>query len=397
MFSTEEYEIRMNKTKQKMLEYGVEVLVITNPSNMCYLTGYDAWSFYVNQFVIVFVDEEEPLWIGREMDVRGAELLSWMNNDNVIYYPDNYVQSTIKHPMDFVAAELKYRGKSNKKIGVEMDSFYYTAKCHERLGVGLPLSEIKDVGWLVNWLRVYKSEAEINYMRNAAKIVESAMQTAYNTIALGVRENEVAAAITHAQIYGSDTFGGDYTSIVPMIPTGKNSSSPHLTWTDKKYEAGDTLTIEIAGCYKRYHVPMARTVSLGKTPDKVSEVGKVIIEGINDTLEVMKPGVTAEEVNNTWSQSIAKYGYEKNSRVGYSIGLSYPPDWGEHTISFREGDRTILEPNMTFHLMPGLWFEDFGVAITEAVLITENGAEQFTKFDQNIYEKEIDATSESVF
>lgn len=387
MFSIQEYELRMNRTKQKMQEYGVEVLVLTNPSNMCYLTGYDAWSFYVNQVVVVFIDEEEPLWIGREMDAKGAELLTWMSKKNIVHYPDNYVQSTIKHPMDFVAAELKHRGKANKKTGVEMDSFYYTAKCHERLEVGLPLSELKDVGGLVNWIRLYKSEAEISYMCKAAKIVENTMQAAYNKIAVGVRENEVAAAITHAQIYGSETFGGDYTSIVPMIPTGKYTASPHITWTDRKYKEGDTLTIEIAGCYKRYHVPMARTVSIGKTPDNVKEAGKVITEGLHETLEIMKPGITAEEVNSTWSRTIAKYGYVKNSRIGYSIGMSYPPDWGEHTISFREGDRTILEPGMTFHLMPGLWFKDFGVAITESVLVKENGIEKFTSFSRDIYEK----------
>lgn len=389
MFSIQEYETRMNRTKQKMLEYGVEVLILSNPSNMCYLTGYDAWSFYVNQVVIVFVDEEEPLWIGRGMDARGAELTTWMGKQNILHYPDDYVQSTIKHPMDFVAAELEYRGKADRKTGVEMDSFYYTAKCHERLEVGLPLSELKDVGGLVNWIRVYKSQAEINYMQNAAKIVENAMQAAYDKIDAGVRENEVAAAITHAQIYGTETFGGDYTSIVPMIPTGKYTASPHLNWTDKKYKEGDALTIEIAGCYKRYHVPMARTVSVGKVPDYVKEAGKVITDGIYETLEVMKPGITAEEVNSAWSRTIAKHGYEKNSRIGYSIGMSYPPDWGEHTISFREGDRTILEPDMTFHLMPGLWFDEFGVAITEAVLVTDNGVEQFTSFDQNIYEKPV--------
>lgn len=389
MFSVEEYKIRMNKTKQKMLEYGMEVLVLSNPSNMCYLTGYDAWSFYVHQVVIVFVDEEEPLWIGRGMDARGAELTTWMSKPNILYYPDDYVQSTIKHPMDFVAAELEYRGKGSRKIGIEMDTFYYTAKSHERLEVGMPEAELKDAGGLVNWVRAYKSEAEISYMRNAAKIVENAMQAAYDKVGAGVRENEVAAAISHAQIYGSDVFGGDYTSMVPMIPTGKYTASPHLNWTDKKYREGDALTIEIAGCYKRYHVPMARTVCIGQIPDYVREAGKVITDGIQETLAIMKPGITAEEVNSAWSRAIARHGYEKNSRIGYSIGMSYPPDWGEHTVSFREGDRTILEPNMTFHLMPGLWFDEFGVAITESVLVTDTGIEKFTSFDQQIYEKPV--------
>jgi Xaa-Pro dipeptidase len=259
--------------------------------------------------------------------------------------------------------------------------------CHERLQIGLPNAELKDTGNLVSWVRVLKSDTEISYMKNAAQIVEKAMQAAYDTVNIGVRENEVAAAITHAQIYGSDDFGGDYTSMVPMLPAGKMTASPHITWSDRRYIEGDILTLEIAGCYKRYHTPLARTMILGKAPGHVQEVADVINEGINETLYHMTPGTTAEEVNEVWTRTIGKHGYVKNARIGYSIGLSYPPDWGEHTISFRAGDHTMLQPNMTFHLMPGLWFDNFGVSITESVHITEGGAETFASFDRKIFEK----------
>ena len=67
------------------------------------------------------------------------------------------------------------------------------------------------------------------------------------------------------------------------------------------------------------------------------------------------------------------HGIEKDNRTGYPIGLSYPPDWGERTVSFRAEDETVLEPNMTFHFMPGLWMDDWGLAITESIRITEDG------------------------
>lgn len=389
MFSKKEYKTRLNRTKQGMLQHGVEVLVLSNPSNMCYITGYNAWSFYVHQAVIIFIDEKEPLWIGRGMDAKGAELTTWMKPENILHYPDDYVQSSIKHPFDFIAEVLLERGKGDRKIGVELDAFYYTGKCHERMLIGLPEAELKDTGRLVGWVRLIKSDKEISYMRNAAYIVEQAMQAAYDRIDVGVRENDVVAAIYNAQIYGSDTFGGDYPSIVPMLPTGEQTGSPHLTWTDQRYKKGDLVTIEIAGAYRRYNVPMARTVSLGKAEDRVLDVGKVVLEGIEETLSFIKPGHTAAEVSNVWTNVIGRYGYEKESRVGYSIGLSYPPDWGEHTISFRKNDNSILEPNMVFHFMPGMWYEDFGVSITESILVTETGIERLTSFDREIYEKDV--------
>ena len=71
--------------------------------------------------------------------------------------------------------------------------------------------------------------------------------------------------------------------------------------------------------------------------------------------------------------SLNKIGIERTARCGYPIGLSYPPDWGERTMSFRAEDDTVLQPNMTFHFMPGLWMDGWGLAITESIRITEDG------------------------
>ena len=57
---------------------------------------------------------------------------------------------------------------------------------------------------------------------------------------------------------------------------------------------------------------------------------------------------------------------ERGNRCGYAIGVSYPPDWGEHTASLRPGDRTVLAPNMTFHMILGMWMDDYGFDHFEA-------------------------------
>lgn len=71
---------------------------------------------------------------------------------------------------------------------------------------------------------------------------------------------------------------------------------------------------------------------------------------------------------------VKKYGIAKGGRVGYSVGMSYPPDWGERTMSLRVGDLTRIESGMTFHFMPGLWFDDWGLEITETIVILPAGA-----------------------
>ena len=386
-FEVGEYKQRLEKTKQSMNEKGIEVLIVTDPANMNYITGFDGWSFYVHQGLIIMIDQDEPIWFGRGQDGNAARLTTWLSEDNIRAYTDDYVQSLVKHPMDFVSDILKEKGQNTKVIGTEMDTYYYTAKCQESLVSNLPNARFTDATNLINWVKIIKSNTEIDYIKKAALIVENTMQKAFESINVGTRQNEAAANVYHAQIYGTEEYGGDYTSIVPLMPSGIRTSTPHLSWTDEPYNDGDTVIVEIAGNYRRYHCPISRTVILGKAPQKVQDLASVVVEGIAETLAIVKPGITAEDIERVWSKSIAKSGFIKDSRVGYSFGLNYPPDWGEHTISLRPGDKTILEPNMTLHFMPGIWLDDCGVDISEPIRITETGVELLTNYPRKLLVK----------
>jgi Xaa-Pro dipeptidase len=80
-FSENEYQQRVRKTQEMMDKRGMEMLLVMDPANMNYLTGYDGWSFYVHQGVIISLDAEFPLWFGREQDSNGARLTSWLPED----------------------------------------------------------------------------------------------------------------------------------------------------------------------------------------------------------------------------------------------------------------------------------------------------------------------------
>ena len=383
-FEVEEYKERLRKTKESMNHKGIEVLIVTDPANMNYLSGFDGWSFYVHQCLIVMLDQEEPIWIGRGQDGNAAKLTSWLSEENIYPYTDDYVHSLIKHPMDFVSDILKEKGYDDKVIATEMDTYYFTAKCQETLVKDLPNARFVDGNNIVNWVKLIKSDNEIEYIKKAAVIVEKTMQVAFDSINVGVRQNEAAANVYHAQIYGTEEYGGDYTAIAPIMPAGVRTSTPHLSWTDEPYKDGDTVLVEIAGNYRRYHCPLSRTIILGDAPQRVKDLSSVVVEGIAATLDIIKPGITCEEIERAWAKSIAKSGFIKDSRVGYSFGLNYPPDWGERTISLRPGDKTILKPNMTFHFMPGIWLDDCGVDISEPIRITETGVEPLTHYPRKL-------------
>ncbi|WP_368644732.1 M24 family metallopeptidase [Alkalibacterium putridalgicola] len=386
MFPREEFMTRLDKVKKSMKEKDIDVLLITDPANMCYLTGHNAWSFYVHQMVLVDVNEEMPYFIGRYMDAfSGVVKTTYLDEAHVRAYSDDHVQSLTKHPMDYVAKVVKELGLDKKNIGLEMDNYYFTAKAYEQLQKGLPDANFKNGDLIVNWVRIVKSPAEIKLMKRAGKIVEKAMQATIDTMAAGVRENDVVAAIYNAQIKGTEEFGGDYTAIVPMLPEGETAGAPHLTWSDKKYPDNTVVAVEIAGAHQRYHSPLARTIAIGEPSEEVKRTADITIEGLNAALEQFKPGNTAEMVEAAWNKVLKKHGFHKESRIGYSMGLNFPPDWGEHTASLRPGDKTIFEPGMTFHCIPGMYLDNFGVSISESVVITEDGYETLANFPRKLF------------
>ena len=385
-FEKEEYEIRISKVRKSMDEKNIEVLIVTDPSNMAWLTGYDGWSFYVHQCVVLSL-EGEPFWYGRGMDANGAKLTVFMQHENIIGYPDDYVQNPEKHPMDYLSEILTEKNCAKKTIGVEKDNYYFSASCLESLQRNLVQANFVDSTGLVNWQRTVKSPRELEFMRKAAKIVEKMHARIFEVMEPGMRKNDLVAEIYHSGITGTEDGGGDYAAIVPMTPTGADASAPHLTWDDQPIPNNSGTFFEIAGCYRRYHCPLSRTIYLGQAPQKYLDVEKAVLEGIEAGLEAAKPGNFAEDIEAAWRKTISKYGYEKESRCGYAIGLSYPPDWGERTVSFRKGDKTVLEPNMTFHFMPALWFEDWGLETTESIVITDSGVETLANVPRKLFVK----------
>ncbi len=373
-FTRTEFTERLKKTRAAMERAGLDLLVVSDPSNMNWLTGYDGWSFYVHQGVLV-AKEGEPVWFGRKQDAQGALRTTYLQHDDIVGYADHYVQSTERHPMDYLSQVVGERGWAKSVIGVEMDNYYFSAAAFASLQKHLPNARFKDATALVNWQRAVKSPAELDYMRIAGRIVSAMHKRIVDKIEPGMRKNDLVAEILDAGVRGVDGFGGDYAAIVPLLPSGSDAAAPHLTWDDAPMKVGEGTFFEIAGCYHRYHCPLSRTVFLGKPTQAFLDAEKATLEGMEAGLAAAKPGNSCEDIANAFFAVLKRYGIVKDNRTGYPIGVSYPPDWGERTMSLRPGDRTELKPGMTFHFMTGLWLEDMGLEITESIAITDTGVE----------------------
>lgn len=383
-FPVVEYRERLARIRRAMDERGLAVFIATDPANINYLTGYDGYSFYVHQAVVVIRDWDWPLWIGRAQDVNGARFTSVLPPEHLVGYPDEYVHAVDRHPMEFICAQLRAYGLHHDPIGVDADNFYFTGRDLDVLRAGTD-ARVVDAGLMLNWIRSVKTPREIEYIEQAAKISEITMRRALDMIEPGVRQCDLAAEILRTQVSGTVEFGGDYPAIMPLMPTGRTTTCPHVTWRDAPFQANTASVIEISGVRHHYHAPLTRTLYLGSPPDDVARAADVIVEGIDEALAAAVPGAPARAIHAAWNSVITRHGLYKDSRCGYSIGLGYPPDWGERTISLRAGDNTVLEPNMTLHFMPGVWMKDWGISISETIRITRSGAEALCDFPRRLF------------
>ena len=386
-FSESEYARRIRLTRKAMGKAGLDVIFVTDPSNQAWLTGYDGWSFYVHQGVILTMTGE-PIWWGRHMDMLGGRRTCWMDHSNILGYEDHFIQSTSAHPMEDLAEQLKSRGFSSSQIGVEMENYYYSAKAHSILVEELPNAKIQDATALVNWLRLIKSDEEISFIRKAARISDKVITTAIEKAVPGVRKNELVAEIMKAGIEGVGDDWGDYPAIVPLTPSGLDATAAHLTWNGAPMKKGEATFFELSGCYRRYHAPLCRTIFLGSPPDDMRKTETAQLEGIAAGLDAARSGNRTCDIANAFLQVLSKHGIERSGRMGYPVGLSYPPDWGERTASIRTEDTTILKPGMVFHFMPAIWMDSWGLETTETILIKEDGpAEAICNVERKLFSK----------
>ncbi len=383
-FSKSEYNDRVSRVRGKMNDHGIDVLIIGDPANINWLTGYDAWSFYTPQIMLLSLTEG-PYWIGREMDAGAANYTTYLPSSQIIPYPETFIQNPSSHPADYMANWMKNFGFFDCKVGYESDTYFTSPKAIEILKSGLPKVHWFDADLLVNWVRLVKSHAEIQIMQEAGKIAEIAMKTACEGVKIGIRQSDLMAEVVASQIRGTKDYGGDMPALHPLILAGKSASSAHPMWTDEELVDGQTVSFELGGCRKRYNVGLARTVHLGnRKPKKLVETSKVVEEGMNAVKRTLFANVKASDVHKAWKTVLDKYGLEKKSRIGYSIGVGYPPDWGEHTISFRSNEPTVVPENAVVHIILGMWMEGWGMELSETLHVRRHDCVALSNFSWDV-------------
>lgn len=372
-FDRDELAGRLARVRDAAARDALDLLVVTDPKNIFYLTGYDAYSFYVPQALLVPVRDGVPVLVLRTMDVQGARVTTWLSDDQLVGYPESCINDGPRgeHPFSVVAATIADRAMTRDRVGIELDGTL-TPRELEILRSAFPASSFTSSDGLVEWVRAVKTPAEIAVITEAAAISDAAMEVARDAIKPGAREADVAAEVYAALVRGTGDLVGS-TPAQPYMAMGENTNNPHLRWRDGIYGPGPVY-VELGGHRHNYAAGLSRSFHLGEPSPGYRRVEGVVTDGMTAALEAMRVGARAEDVEAAWRKVVAPFGITKAARIGYSIGISFPKTiWMEGTISLAPGDLTVLVDGHVLHLMVAVWLDDLGYALSETVHVTDSG------------------------
>jgi Xaa-Pro dipeptidase len=377
-FTLEEYQRRYDLVLDHMKQAKVDALLVRSPENITYLTGYETPGYY-GYHCLIAARGEQPVLVGRELELTNVPEFSWLVRTAGV--KDHQI------PAETTNATLAKLGLARKKIGVEKSGWFFTVNEYEALQAGLPKATILDCSTVVEEARMIKSEAEVEMMRAAVRIADKACMAGLRATKAGTTEDIIAGALH--KVWCEQ--GAEYTGLPNFIVSGRRSAACHATWRGRKLNKNDHCIFEIAASKNRYCGAVFRTATVGTVRPRMRRLFEATKEALEATIDTMKPGVPAEKADKAGRDVIKAHGFGKHHRhrLGYSIGVNYPPDWGEgQIISIRKGEKRELRENMTFHLVPGcLIAEDMGIVTSNSVRVTATGCEVLNTLPVKLYER----------
>ena len=370
VFPEEELQKRLTNTRKMMREQDIDVVVISVPENIYYLTGLDHWGFFACHLLIVPLDGEMAL------TCRAMEKITV---ENQVRNAEFYGHSDTEELSDYVTQILLDKGLSNSRIGIEKRSLFMTPRIYEMILAGSPHADWSDASGIIDDLRLVKSPLEQDYTRKAAAAADAGTLAAIDAISNGASDYEISAECHRAMILA----GSEYPGFGPFIRPTTRLGEEHTTWRGEVFSNGDAVFLEIGGAYRKYQAPMGRLVYVGSAPDGAEASAELAIKGMTAICDALKPGAKAGEVYQAWKDVADSAGLVDYHRhhCGYLVSIGFPPSWtgGSMVTSLQPGSQRELKAGMTFHAHS--WFTNTDVAdyfISNTVMLTENGAENLT-------------------
>lgn len=360
-----------------MSQRGIDVLMVNDPENIYYLSGFRTIGFY-SYMALVIPASGQPVHVNRLIEMSTLQGTSCVEERRL--FPDT------EDPIVTTAELIKEKGWDRGRLSVDSQFRYLTVAEYDELRRLLPSVDLVASELLVETLRLVKSPAEQEYSRRAGMAASNGMRRALEALRDGITEDDLMAAAYQ----GLFERHSEYPGLPPLINAGYRHTMAHAMAEGYPVSTGDAVYFEIGASIRRYHAASLRIGSVGKPTDELVRLSDLCRRSLDAGLAVMRPGNPAGLVDDQARKVIddAGYGAHFRHKAGYSIGIAFPPDWSEaRTLMLRHGEERRLVPGMVFHFLPAVFeYEQFGIGVSETVLITEDGHEVLTDVPRHIHE-----------
>lgn len=356
---TFDYAVRVSRAQALLKTHGLDGLYLVAGPNMVYFTGFSAyeggWPVWLS--ALILPAEGEPALIISDMHdaIYQAQGGSWVKD--VRTYMDGH------NPTSLLGEVLRERGLAGGRIGVQDNMWFGDS---ELIRAAAPAAHVTSGEAVIARLRMIKDAQEIASLRRANQICDAGFAQARESIRPGRPEYEVALEIGQA-----------------MFAAGSEAmavSGHFRTWSNRLFQPGDVVDVDLGGKYQGYVADTARMVFIGQPSAEVERMYRVTIEAFEATLEIIKPGVPAEDVHRICAGYMAKHGYAQVWKVGHGVGLNH----GHEAPLVEEGNQMPLEPGVIFTVDPGCFiqggYKDLPVHVESDILVAATGAETLTRY-----------------
>lgn len=362
--------------------HALDALLVCSPENIYYLIGLNHQGYFAFTMLVV-PREGEPSLLTRRMEAYTISRQA-PEIDHIGYGDDEDAGSA-------AVGALKRLGIASGRVGVDRSSMFLPAGVWEDMDEGLagvewvdtsrsPSTTTRFRAGLVDEVRLVKSPAELEYIRQAAAIGDRAVSAGIDAAGVGVNEKEIAAVVYREMILG----GGEYPGFVPLIRSSEALMEEHSTWRDRYLLPGDRLFMELSGARARYHAPLTRMGYVGVVEPRAAKAQTLALEAFEAVVEALRPGTTTGAVYEAW-QTVVDHGLGHDELVrhhcGYSVGIGFPPSWvGSSTVlGIRRNGLVEVREGMVFHVLS--WIADDALGdhfVSDTVIVGEHENEVVT-------------------
>ncbi len=363
MASPEDYfEKRLHHLRQKLSRQNLQGLLVTNPINIRYLTGFTGSS------AIVFVSNKQVAFV---TDFRYLDQAAHEVRNFPIFIGTRTLFGTLKE---------KKLIDSGEKIGFEAEHLSFSF--YSDLNDLFPQTTFVPTKNLVELIAIRKDESEISNLKQAAQMAAEALENVLPHLKAGQKEFEFAAELS----YRMRLLGSERDAFEPIVASGWRSALPHGIASEKLIDDGDFVVIDFGAVYRGYASDMTRTVAVGKASPNMKRIYRIVKDAQQKAIDAARTGISCHALDQISREYIHQKGFGQyfGHSLGHGLGLNV------HSLPrVGAGSESILEENFVITIEPGIYIPNVGgVRIEDDIVIQKDGCELLTHFPRELLEIE---------